>query len=197
MRKLILSAILSALACGAAYAQLSDREVELDMSGRGKVVDTVAYTAPITPPADTVAFNDKAQECVVRNVKFDDFTARDSARSFVGGYSGRLYQFGDTSVYDGNSNVISFVSATKPLVVARGRQGIGGIGGQVAQFSVTLAAENGVMTILFEDIERAFGNTGSAANTGFNPVYEAWGSGYKQVYSGLDEVAADLAGCMN
>ena len=196
MQKLILSAILPAMLCGAAHAQLSERVVELDTSGRGKVVSAVTYTMEAHEAVDNAAFNDLAQECVVRNIKFEAFQARDSARSFVGPYTGRYYQLGDTSVYDGDNDVIAFVSSTKPLVVGRGRESVGGITGRIIQYTVAVSASDSEVSIAFEDIKQAHQNTGTARNDGFNNLYQSWGSGYKKAYEGLDGVAAELARCM-
>ena len=179
-----------------AVAQIS--EPEIVTKTKHKVIDSVTYEVDLGAgegsPEAVSLFRDKASECAVRNLSFDAFQGRDSSGSFVGAYTGRYYQTDKRTFDPGSGELIVFASETKPLVVARGRETIGGAFPRMVQFNVAIDGEG---KLVFENINMALLNTGSAKNTGFGQVYKQWGTGHKVMTKKLTEVAETLAECMN
>ncbi len=181
---------------GPSYAQLSERVVELKRHSGSDVVDKIIYTMPIPKGLSGSRFKDAAQQCILRNIEFPDFMAYDSSRSFVGEYSGTYYRFGDNTLLEGTSDVLAFVSKTKPLVIGRGRENLGTLISKTIQFNVVLSIEGEKIKDSYENVLHAQKNTGGFENTGFTVVRKQWAGGYKAVYMGADRVTVRLADCL-
>ena len=160
------------------------------------------------PAADD--FKDKAARCGISNLSVDSFVAKDASQSWIGPATGRLYNDGTNTVFEG-SDVLRYVSDTQDVVILKGREKFGknkmGLIGLVSDpsgesfksqldFIVELAKSGDVYSITFSEIKRADQSTGYIENSGFSPIGVWKGSRAEEIVPVIESVAEKLNACM-
>jgi hypothetical protein len=136
----------------------------------------------------------KGRNCMVKILKNDAVTVRDSSRSTVA--LGALLDKGDSNSITGG-DVITVFDASAGLVAANSRHAVPGmLSVEYLRSTVTLEAREGRFRIVQTNIARASSDTGALENSGFQPVYIQAMSGHKKVAASLEQLAAKVAACV-
>lgn len=136
----------------------------------------------------------KGRNCMVKILKNDAVTVRDSSRSAAA--LGAVIDKGDSNSITGG-DVITVFDAPAGIVVANSRHAVPGmLTVDYLRSTFTLEAREGRFRIVQTNIARASSDTGALENSGFQPVYIQAMSGHKKVAANLEQLAAKVAACV-
>lgn len=143
--------------------------------------------------------SNKLKVCIARSISNDDVQLSDSSASFYGAYTGKYYNV-DKSTVSRGGEVVSASSSTDTAIVANGTTSYFYNAGlmnveRVVRFTVDIMPVKAGPQFTFSNLKQAQKNTGTVANTGFNPIGSWEGAGPYQTVQALDKVAADISAC--
>ncbi|MBM1145642.1 hypothetical protein GN155_017800 [Alcanivorax sp. ZXX171] len=117
--------------------------------------------------------------CLAKNVRVDSVRLSDSSKSFIGAYSGRYYNIGNSYQAQGEEST-KFIAEDGSGAVARGQfkysfvvRGLLPVSiVNVVRYTLEVSQTPEVNRYVFSDITAAQTETGNMPNTGFTPVYD-------------------------
>lgn len=162
--------------------------------GENKTVDQI-ISGPFEATGTASEIANKGRACMIKTLKNDAITVRDSAPNGVA--FGKLIDEQTNSNTLPGGEVISVFDASTGLVIANSRAALPGmLSVEYLQSTVTLEARDGRFRITQTNIGRASSDSGGLENRGFQPVYIQAMSGHKKVVAALEQVAAKVAACV-
>lgn len=181
MRNLILLAVIGLMAVGCASSppapsDLGNRDgVELvERPDGAKLFKSAEFALPGSEP-------DKAALglCLPKHVRVDAVRLSDSSNSFIGAYSGRYYDIGNSYQAQGEEST-KFIADDGSGAVARGQfkysfvvRGLLPVTiVKVVRYTLEVSQGADLNRYVFSDISAAQTETGNIPNTGFSPMYD-------------------------
>ncbi len=163
------------------------------INGNNSVIDRVNHSFEV---AEKPSF-EKIRICVIENVRNEAVTVEDSSNSFVGRYTGNVYNV-EREKETGGGETIRYLDEESSTLIASGTsQYTHALLMQYLQYDVKITAKSDTKVgMIFTRINAAQKDTGYMKNSGFRPVGTWGGAGAPAALQAIQAEADRLKNCI-
>ena len=156
-----------------------------------KSIESMLFHENISPSYD------KIDKCLALNIKNKNVNLSDSSKTYVGSYTGNIYNHGNSYTEFASKDKIYSNQKDKIVVVNGNTEYSKYLIDYVVKFRVHVQNKNNQTTILFDEINRAQLSTGYAVNDGFKPIYTHLGAHADAAVNSLEIVKNEIVSCLS